>query len=286
MSWLHRLSDALHGLIFRRLKYRYRVIRDNLRASFPEKSSDEIEALAIQAEKHFCDLFVEIFKMARFSPVELSQHVRLEGMDLLRKALVRNKNQIWVLGHMGNWELYGGYCSYFSPVQLYTVYHPVAIEGLDYWMYWMRRRWRNRLIRMRGATRKIARIAQKQTDCSSPFAVALIGDQNPRPETAYWTRFLNQETAYFRGVGRLAREHDLAVFYIHVEKPARGRYHVRFEEVTFEPRSMSEEQIIEKFSHKLEANIRQQPELWLWTHRRWKSKRPEGVPLGLPTTLE
>jgi KDO2-lipid IV(A) lauroyltransferase len=280
MSWLYAFSDFLHLILFRGFKYRHRVIRNNLRASFPEKTPEQLEALAVRSERYFCDLFLEVFKMARWSPLELSRHVRVEGFDQIREALARKKNMVFVLGHMGNWELYGGYCSYFCPTQLYTVYHPVAMQGLDFWMYWTRRRWRNRLISMRGARVKLARLAGKNPDQASPFAIALIGDQNPRPEAAYWTRFLNQETAYFRGVGRLGREHDLAILYLHVEMPARGRYQVRFEEISFDPRSLSEEEIIERFSRKLEQNIRKQPEIWLWTHRRWKAKRPAQLPLS------
>jgi KDO2-lipid IV(A) lauroyltransferase len=270
----------MHGLVFRVFGYRRRVIRENLLHSFPELTELERERIAELNERYFCDLFLETFQLLKWDAAELSKHVAHRGFDIHDKALQEKKNLLFILGHMGNWEWYGSKYGILSPFQIFTIYHPLASPGFDELLYRMRRRWRTRLIRMKGATRKIRRLVAKDREERSPFVVAFIGDQSPRPEVAYWTRFLNQETAVFRGVEKVAREHDFPVAYVSVRRPARGKYTVTLELLAENPRELREGEILERFIRKLEQDIREQPEIWLWTHRRWKSKRPDGVPMS------
>jgi KDO2-lipid IV(A) lauroyltransferase len=274
LTGLFALSGGLRWVIFRLLKYRRSVIRANLKASFPERSPAEIEGVAQKFESFFADFLFELLKLFRWSPQQITHHVHTEGIELIEELTRQKKSLILALGHFGNWEMVIGSYAHRAPFEPLLVYHPVTHTGLDAWMHWMRVRWGNRLIPMQEATRAVRKRAQSRGSQDAPFAVTLAADQSPRPERAYWTRFLNQETAFFRGVGRLAREHDLAVVYIHVLRPKRGQYHIRFEELALEPQSLTEDDIIERFVKKLEANIREQPEIWLWSHRRWKSKRP------------
>jgi KDO2-lipid IV(A) lauroyltransferase len=272
---VYRLSDALHFVVFRVFRYRYQVIRRNLSNSFPEKSAAERERIAVANERYFCDLFLETFKLLNWSVADLSRHVTHEGFELHGPALAEKKNLVFILGHMGNWEWYGAKYGAISPFQIFTIYHPLSSPGFDELLYGMRRRWRTRLIRMKGATRKIRRLVERDLEDRRPFVIGFIGDQSPRPEAAYWTRFLNQDTAVFRGVERTAREYDFPVVYASVRRPARGKYHVRLELLTDRPRELPEGEILERFIRRLESDIREQPEIWLWTHKRWKVKKPE-----------
>jgi KDO2-lipid IV(A) lauroyltransferase len=109
---------------------------------------------------------------------------------------------------------------------------------------------------------------------SHPFVIGLIADQKPSPRNAHvWTTFLNQETSFLDGGEVLARKFDLGVVVVLVTSPKRGYYRARFEMITNDPQSMPENEITLSFARMLEANIRQQPERWLWTHNRWKWSR-------------
>jgi KDO2-lipid IV(A) lauroyltransferase len=110
-----------------------------------------------------------------------------------------------------------------------------------------------------------------------PFVIGLIADQKPSPRNAHtWTTFLNQDTAFLDGGEVLSRKFDLGVVYANISSPKRGYYRIHFEVITDEPQSMPENEITLSYARMIEANIRQQPERWLWTHNRWKWGRPEG----------
>ena len=104
-------------------------------------------------------------------------------------------------------------------------------------------------------------------------ATAFIADQTPSPERAHWMTFLGQDTPVFLGTGAMARKLDQPVVYISISRPRRGYYRMSMETLVSEPKSISAEEITEIHTRRLEADIRNNPDLWLWTHRRWKHRR-------------
>jgi KDO2-lipid IV(A) lauroyltransferase len=97
---------------------------------------------------------------------------------------------------------------------------------------------------------------------------------------AHWTRFLNQETAFFQGVEKISKAYDLPVVYLSIRRPSRGKFVAQYEMIADSPRSLADGEVVERFARRLEADIIAQPEIWLWTHRRWKATRPESTPLS------
>ena len=114
-------------------------------------------------------------------------------------------------------------------------------------------------------------MARDRTRLTAP---AFIADQTPAPEKAYWTTFLNQDTPVFTGTGVIAKKLGYPVIYISIQQPRRGYYEMGAEVLGEVPRTMSENDINQLHTERLERDIRQKPDLWLWTHRRWKHKRP------------
>jgi KDO2-lipid IV(A) lauroyltransferase len=113
-----------------------------------------------------------------------------------------------------------------------------------------------------------------------PWAVVMGFDQSPAdPRKAWWTTFLGQETAWYYGLEKYARTYDMAVLYGHIRKPSRGHYVTEYELITDNPRSLPEGAILEACIARLEADIRANPAQWLWTHKRWKHRRPADLPL-------
>ena len=108
-----------------------------------------------------------------------------------------------------------------------------------------------------------------------PCALLVIGDQSPpRPEKQYWTTFLGRDTAFYYGAEIFARRYDYPVFYYTANKVKRGHYEVTFSLITDKPKEEPKFAIVEEYTRRLEADIRRRPELWLWSHRRWKHKKP------------
>ncbi len=270
---LYLLSDGVCFLLFNVIGYRRKVILTNLRNSFPEKSEAEIQAIARRFQRWFCDLTLETLKTLTMSPATVRKRVAFEGTDILRTYAEQNQSVILVLGHFGNWELAGArYSAEPGLPQLYVIYHPLQNKWFDGLMYRMRTRHGTKLYTMRETSKGMLRDRHLNT------ATAFIADQTPSPERAYWMTFLNQDTPVFQGTETLARKLDYPVLYISVTRPRRGHYHLQVETLVSQPITTTEGAITEMHTRRLERDIVNYPDLWLWTHRRWKHRRPSITP--------
>jgi KDO2-lipid IV(A) lauroyltransferase len=269
---LYLLSDGIYFLIFKVLGYRKEVVMSNLRNSFPEKDEAELKAIASKFYRWFCDLTLETLKTLTIGPEEVRERVEFRGMDILQQYAREKRSVILVLGHYGNWELAGARYSQERDIpQLYVIYHPLANAHFDRLMHRMRTRHGTKLYTMRETSKAMIRDKHLLT------ATAFIADQTPSPERAYWMTFLNQDTPVFQGTEGLARKLDKPVIYISITRPQRGYYCMSMETLVSDPAATGEGEITTIHTRRLERDIRKYPELWLWTHRRWKHKRPSTV---------
>ncbi len=265
---LYIFSWVLNLLLFRIGSYRHDVVRKNLVHSFPEKRDEEIAQLHRAFNKYFCDLIVETIKTLSISAKRLETYIKFDNLALFEKYYQEGKSVIIVLGHHGNWELIG---AGFAPLplhELYVIYHPLKNKVFDQLLFHMRTRLGNKLYTMKGTMRGMIGNRAKTT------ATAFIADQTPSPDRAYWTTFLNQDTPIFTGTEKIAQRLDYPVIYMSIRRPKRGLYRVQAKLLTDQPKEMHINAISELHTRSLEADIRAQPEIWLWTHRRWKHKRP------------
>lgn len=266
---LYVLSDVVYFLLYRVAGYRKGVVLTNLRNSFPEKSEAEINAIAAKFYRWFCDLVLETLKTLTVSPGAVRKRVTFDGLDILRGYAERKQSIILVLGHYGNWELAGARYSQEKEIpQLYVIYHPLESIRFDKLMYHMRTRHGTKLYTMRETSKSMLRDRHLLT------ATAFIADQTPSPERAHWMEFLSQDTPVFLGTEALAKKLGYPVVYISIRRPRRGHYHMVAETLVEDPANMPEGAITEIHTRRLEQDIRNYPDLWLWTHRRWKHQRP------------
>lgn len=265
---LYRLSDGLYLLLFRVVKYRRKVVMTNLRRSFPEKTDEELQAISRSFYRHLADLTLETLKTLTISPKQLRKHVTLGDCSALEHYHRQNQSVILVMGHYGNWELAGARFALEPLHTLYVIYHPLRNARFEQLFFRMRTRLGNRLYPMKSALRGIMRDRGRLT------ATAFIADQSPPASGAYWTRFLNQDTAIFTGTEKIARKMGYPVIYVSVKRPRRGLYYVDTEVLSDDPAGTAENDISEWQTRRLERDIIERPEFWLWTHRRWK-RQPE-----------
>jgi KDO2-lipid IV(A) lauroyltransferase len=269
---LYLLSDGVYWLLFRMIGYRRQVVLTNLRNSFPERTEAEIQAIADRFFRWFCDLTLETLKTLTIGPEAVRERVEFRNIELLQRYAREGRSVILVLGHYGNWELAGARYSQEKDIpQLYVIYHPLANRHFNGLMYRMRTRHGTKLYAMREASKAMLR------DKDLVTATAFIADQTPSPERAYWMTFLGQDTPVFLGTEALAKKLDQPVIYISITRPKRGYYCMTMELLVGDPSTAASGAITEAHTRRLEADIRNVPELWLWTHRRWKHKRPSTV---------
>ena len=269
-SLLYVFSDFLWAILFGVFRYRRDVIRTNLKNSFPEKSIPEIEQLARKFEHYLCDLFLETFKTLTISPSVMLQRCRFSdhAAQLFDHYQQQGRHTIIVMGHFGNWEWAGNSFSLTRKTQLYVIYHPLKNKWFDGLIYRMRTRFGTKLIPMRETLKYMLDHQNGKTS-----ATAFIADQTPHPDKAYWLSFLNQDTPVFVGTEKFARKFDYPVIYVSINRIKRGYYVLDAELLCEKPKEMAEYEITLNHTAKLESDIKKIPEIWLWSHRRWKHKR-------------
>ncbi len=267
LTMLYRLSDLGSLLLYRVFRYRHQVIKTNLRRSFPGQTNDRHDQIHRSFVRHLCDLLVETIKLATMSGVALRQMVELRDFQQLETYFVEGRSVVLMLGHMGNWELAGPAFAMAGIHRTKAIYHPLHNSVAERFMYRLRTRWSVELYAMPETLRYMLRDRQQVT------ATAFIADQAPPPQHARWLEFLHQDTAVFGGAEKLARRFNYPVFYMSILKPSRGRYTITPALIAANPQQMPEGTITQSFMELLEHDIRKQPEIWLWSHRRWKHQR-------------
>ena len=274
ISWLpfpalYLLSDCVHFILFKTIRYRTQIITQNLKNAFPDKSEEELNQIKNTFSRYFCDLVLETIKTLTISPSTLLKHVSFHHVDIFKEYFEARQSVIIVMGHMGNWELGGARFSLESIHPLYVIYKPLANPYFNQLVYHMRTRLGNKLYAMKETFRGMIQNKNITT------ATAFIADQTPNPSGAYWTTFLNQETPVFTGTAKIAKKLNYPIIYISIKRKRRGYYEMSGELLVENPNTLSEEQISDLHTQRLEQDIIENPSFWLWTHRRWKHKRPK-----------
>lgn len=267
---LYLVSDGFYVLLYYVVGYRKKVVLQNLRNSFPDKSEKEIQRICKDFYHYLCDLFLETFKTLTISKKSMLKHCYFspEAQKVFDRFATEKRSVVLVMGHLGNWELAGNTFSILCKQQLYVIYHPLSNKQFDKLIYNMRSRFGTKLIAMRETYREMA--ANKNI----VSATAFIADQTPSPEGAYWTTFLNQDTPVFQGTEKIARKLNYPIVYACIKRVKRGYYEIQAEALCENPKDTKDGEISEMHTKRLEKDIIAQPEVWLWSHRRWKHKRP------------
>lgn len=274
LSVLYFLADyVIYPLVRYVARYRLKLVRKNIGLSFPEKSESERDAIINAFYHHFADIMVEIFYGYRVSDAEMRERVVFENMEVLEELARQKHGVIAYLGHMCNWEWLADVGKQFADKSIveYNVYRKQKNQKSDEAMLLLRSKRGGECVEKNVLLRKLVQLRR----ADHPFVIGLIADQKPSPRNAHiWTTFLNQDTSFLDGGEVLSRKFDLGVVYANITSPKRGYYRIHFEVITDDPQSMPENEITLSYARMIEANIRQQPERWLWTHNRWKWGKP------------
>ena len=267
---LYILSDILSPILQYILRYRMKVIINNLNNSFPEKNNQQIKAILNGFYRHFTDLIFEIIKLGSLSEKELLHRVSVSGEQVLNTLVDQKKGVVIVMSHSGNWEWISQRICYSGRRFEYVgvVAKEVSNPYFDQYFTDIRLKLQKgygEIIPFSQTARYLAAIRHKTS------MIMTIADQTPhRNLIQYRTEFLNQDSGVFLGPERIAKSLNFAVVFCHVTKTGRGMYHIGFELITDAPGENPQYEITNAHVKMLEDDIRKQPEIWLWSHRRWK----------------
>lgn len=269
---LYGVSDLFFVLTYYVIGYRKKVVTENLERSFPEKSEAELKQIRRRFYRYLMDVTFETLKLFTMSSKELAKRLRInpQAKKIFMEYYDRGQNYCVVLGHYGNWEWANSGFSIDNPAPMYGVYHELSNPYFDKLVIHMRSRYGTHVMEMKETVRVM--MAHRNELMVGGF----IADQTPPPEGAYWTTFLNQDTPVFRGVEKIARKLNYPVVFVTVRRLRRGYYELLAEKITDEPQKTAEGMITELHTRALEREILSEPAYWLWSHRRWKHKRPAG----------
>lgn len=267
-------SDLLFVVLYYLLGYRKQVVRKNLKLSFPTKTDEERLKIEKDFYQFFCDMMFETLKNFSIGSKNIASYLKIQNPEVLNAYAEKKQQVLLVMGHYGNWE----FClSLLNPLlkhQLKVLYKPFKSEVFHEVLAYERRRHGVEIVPMKNALRSMMR-----TDSTQAAATVFIADQSPSHVDTLWTLFLNQETPIFEGPERIAMKLKIPVVFMSLKREGRARYSLRFEEICQDASKCKKNEISLKHTALLERDIQKEAYPWLWSHKRWKRKRPETIAL-------
>lgn len=280
---LYRISDfVLYPIVH--LFYRRSLVRKNLKLAFPEKSVAERREIERKFYHWFCDLAVETIKVHSISEREIRERFVWHDLDQVEgQTLAEGRDfACCYLSHYCNWELAVGLPFSLHRLGMSQIYHPMRNDAMDAWFVGNRGQFGAENIKMKETVRRLLTLrkdAKEGNKCLpngnkiEGWMFGCIADQLPKKENIHLRLpFLNQSTGVFSGSEKLARKFDMTVWYARITMPSRGHYEAHFQRIEVSPEELAADEYAytRRYFAMLEEQIHERPELWLWTHDRWK----------------
>ena len=264
MGILYILSDVTAFFLSSVFRYRKEVVLANLKQALPDKTEEERKAIAKKFYYNFTDNWIETIKLLSIS--KQSMNKRTTGnFDVFHQLFATGKAVQLNLGHFFNWEIMTLHAGINQPYTFLTVYLPQNNKIMNRLILYIRGRWGNPLLSSNDMARAIIPWRKKQ------YLLALGADQRPvTPDNAYWLNFLNKPAGFVKGPEKFARGQNIPVVMMTTTKKKRGHYHFDYFLLCEDPKALPDGELIRQYVRHLEENIRLQPELYLWSHKRWK----------------
>lgn len=249
--------------------YRKKVVFDNLKKCFPEKSDEALKSIADNFYNYLGQIFMEGIKSFTMSKSESIKRCYMPNPEVLNYYFEKNKDVVLLFGHNENWEWTPLACDAQVKHKIGGIYKPVKNQYLNQWIKENRTRYGSMVLSMKET------FPYYESKPKGRTAIAFIADQNPgNPKNAVWVNFFGMKTAFVAGPARIAQKFDLPLVFVNIEEEEKGFYKVKLEHFIENPHEFSEAEIIQKFATRIEEKIKKRPHVWLWSHKRWKHKPP------------
>jgi KDO2-lipid IV(A) lauroyltransferase len=255
------------GALFYAVDRRHRRIAlQNVAAAFPWKPEAERRALVRNVFGHFGRLLFELLKISSLSRDDILSRVEFEGGDRVTEAHAKGRGVLFFTGHFGYWEIQAiAHAAAYAPIGVLA--RPLDNHHLHDLLERMRGCTGNWVIYRRGAMRRVLK------SLGGNHGVAMLIDQHIQAPHAVTVSFFDRPAATTLALGMLALRTGAPVVPVFALPLTAGRYRLVYERPVDPPADDSPEAIREftqRCTNVLEMQVRRQPELWLWMHRRWR----------------
>lgn len=265
---LYFLSDFFFLIVYYIVGYRKKIVFDNLKTAFPNKSNEELNTLTKKALRHFTDFIFETIKTFTISEKEIKKRFKYKNLKVLTDLEKEKRSVILMGAHYGNWEwiIYLSKLTSFLPIAAYTKIGNSYFEKVI-------KSSREKFGAIFVKTSNIITTIERNKKENKPAIYGFLSDQSPQLHKAYyWQNFLGAFVPVITGAEVLSKKHDFIIVNYNVTRVKRGFYEIDFEVLTKTPRDFEDYQITDIYLKKTEENIKKQPEFYLWTHKRFKHK--------------
>ena len=261
---LYLISKIIRFIVYDIFCYREKVVIDNIQNTFIEKSQTEVIKLKNNFYDYFFELIVEIIKLLSISKDELNKRFTFSNINVIKQALKQNKSVIVVVGHYGNWEWALRSASNLIDTKIIGVYKRINNTIFEWLLLKIRSNTNVLPVEIKSLSRELVNNNEKKI-------YAMVADQSPTLEQSnVRINFLNRDTLVYTGVEKISKKYNMPVFYLNIKLTSKGYYESTFEEINSKNINGKKLEITKEFFSKLENQIKSEPRLWLWSHKRWK----------------
>ena len=261
---LYLISKIIRFIVYDILCYREKVVIDNIQNTFIEKSQTEVIKLKNNFYDYFFELIVEIIKLLSISNNELNKRFTFSNINVIKQSLKKNKSVIVVVGHYGNWEWALRSASNLIDTKIIGVYKRINNTIFEWLLLKIRSNTNVLPVEIKSLPRELVNNNEKKI-------YAMVADQSPTLEQSnVRINFLNRDTLVYTGVEKISKKYNMPVFYLNIKLTSKGYYESTFEEINSKNINGKKIEITKEFFSKLENQIKSEPRLWLWSHKRWK----------------
>ncbi|MBW6479605.1 MAG: lysophospholipid acyltransferase family protein [Bacteroidales bacterium] len=265
---LYILSDFLAFLLRKVFRYRLRVIRENLSLSDLKLKNKQENAMIKKIYSNLSDIIVESLKSFTMSRSSVLKRHKVRNPEIVDPFYAEQKSIILVTGHICNWEWGSLSAGLQTPYHILGFYKKLKNPYVDRFLRWSRSRFGTTLASIKETSQSFER--QK----GIPTLFLMAADQSPtKLQYAYWINFMGRDTAFLHGPEKHARNNEYPVIFSDIERVKRGYYEMTLSVVVEKPTEIPAGEITARYALELETVIRQKPEKWLWSHKRWKHQR-------------
>jgi KDO2-lipid IV(A) lauroyltransferase len=266
---LYIFSDFVCFWVYPVFGYRKKVVRENIAMALPHLTSKERLLIEKKFYSHMCDMFLEMIKTMNISQKEMEKRFVFTNLDLYHDLEKKGKSIALLCAHYASYE-WAVSMNYHITFEGYGIYKKINNKYFDKLIKDIRSKFNATLLNTRETIPTIER--NYKTNHLSVYGLA--SDQSPQVSKAYhWAKFMGIETPVHTGAEMLAKRFDMNVIFLKNKKVKRGYYEATFELMADNPLEVPNYEISEDFLRRVEKQIQEAPEFYLWTHKRWKHRR-------------
>lgn len=268
---LYLFSDFLYFILYYLIGYRKKLVLNNLKKVFPNKSERDLKRIRYKFYHHFVDIALEMIKTFTISKSQIKKHYKFTNLSVLEAINKRGKSIVLVGSHYGNWEWMVS-LQMHTKIVSYGTYTRVNNKFFENKIKTTRERFGGRLVLQENTIKQMATDFQQ----NNKRLYGLLSDQSPLLiRASYWRDFLGVRVPIHVGAEKLAKRYGCAYVYIQVNKIKRGYYEISFELISENTKEIPDYELTDLYLKKIEKQIKEKPEFYLWSHNRFKHEGKE-----------